>query len=90
MICKLSSKPENQCISPDHLDCKNCDHGFDIFLREMGIELLEYQKILLMRYIRHDEKLYCIPLCHELRTTANQLSLNMEAILKGEKYEISR
>lgn len=30
MICKLSSKPEDQCTNPDYLDCKHCDYGFDI------------------------------------------------------------
>ena len=85
MICKLSSKPEDQCTNPDHLDCKHCDYGFDIFLREMGIELLDYQKNLLKLCIRYDKKLYCIPVCHELRTTVKQLTLIMEVISKGEK-----
>lgn len=85
MICKLSSKPEDQCTKPDYLDCKYCDYGFDIFLREMGIELLEYQKILLKHYVRDNKKLCCIPVCHELRTATTQLALIMEVILKGEK-----
>lgn len=85
MICRLSNKPEDQCINPEYLDCKHCDHGLDIFLREIGVELLEYQKKLLRYYIRRDEKLYCIPICHELRTTTKQLTSMMEEILKGEK-----
>lgn len=83
MICKLSSKPEDQCTNPDYLDCKHCDYGFDIFLREMGIELLEYQKNLLKHYIRYDKKLCCIPVCHELRTAVKQLTLITEVISKG-------
>lgn len=85
MICKLSSKPEDQCINPDHLDCKYCDYGFDIFLREMGIELLEYQKNLLKHHIRYDEKLCCIPICHELRTTVKQLTSIMENVFERRK-----
>lgn len=85
MICKLSSKLEDQCTNPDYPDCKYCDYGFDIFLREMGIELLEYQKILLKHCIRYDKKLCCIPVCHELRTTVKQLTSIMEVISKGEK-----
>lgn len=67
MICIFSQEPTDQCENFHHSDlipgnvsdlCRYCDYGFEIFLKQVGVDLLPYQKELLKEYIRSEKTIY--------------------------------
>lgn len=83
MICKFSNNETDQCLDV-HQDCKHCDHSLDIFLREMGVDLFEWQRVFLKQCIKQDRPIYIIPKRYRDHTYFGGLELMRDILLKGE------
>lgn len=84
MICRLSNNETDRCLDVNQ-DCRRCDHGLDIFLRGLGINLLAPQRELLRKYIENDDKrIYITPARYQGRTYLKTLLAYVDLLLKGE------